>query len=70
MTEEETRTKAPISTRFAEEMRAAFGEVKLQRVREGDVVIGKTHEVVGAPCIHGAGGKPLAEIFRDEPWRK
>lgn len=50
-------------------MRAVFGDVKLRIVREGEINRGQDNNIY-APCIHGAGGKPLAEIFRDAPWRK
>lgn len=58
----EVRAKAPICTAFASQMREVFGEVKLQRLKEGDFEMGKPDQNVYASCIYGAGGKPLSEL--------
>jgi hypothetical protein len=64
MTADEIKEKAPMSAAFAAEYREVFGEdVKLRIVREGEINRGQDNNIY-APCIHGAGGVPLSELYR------
>jgi len=51
MTAEEIRTKAPNCARWAQELRAVFGELKLLRLREGDFALGRPDTSEYATCF-------------------
>lgn len=51
MTAEEVKTKAPNCAQWAQELRGVFGDVKLLRLREGDVSIGRPDTSEYASCM-------------------
>jgi hypothetical protein len=48
---EEVRTRAPNCSKFAQELRDVFGEVRLLRLQEGDVSIGRPDTLEYATCF-------------------
>jgi hypothetical protein len=59
--------KAPRSASFVASLRNVFGNenVKVLYVKEGEVELGEP-QPVGAPCVHGALGYPLQEIYKEQ----
>ena len=55
---------APFCAAVVNEFRSVFGDVKVERVSEGGLQLGKPDEHVYASCLYGGDGMPIEK--RDE----